>query len=109
MNTRSIFHQILIFRLLRHTRKELQGAPRDNKEFGEDRILFSKQEAMLRAIKAQCDPKDGQKKEIHFDDHWSAYYEKAMEDWNEFYGVYLESPFDHRLQVLQKASQAVKG
>ena len=112
VNTRSIFHQLLIFKLLRVTRKDLQSPPplsspqgATSIQFQEDRVLLSKQEALLRGIKRQCEEKQAEKKEILFAPHWEAYYPRAMEEWNGFYASYLENAFEHRLQVLQKAPQ----
>ncbi len=106
VNTRSIFHQILVFRLLRQTRKQLQSQPVANsKVFEQDRILLTKQEALVRIIKNQAEEKDPAKKRW-FDPHWESYVPRAMEEWNTWMAVYQDDPeetMNHKLQVLAKS------
>ncbi len=106
VNTRSIFHQILVFRLLRQTRKQLQSQPVANsKVFEQDRILLTKQEALVRVIKNQAEEKDPAKKRW-FDPHWESYVPRAMEEWNTWMAVYQDDPeetMNHKLQVLAKS------
>ncbi len=106
VNTRSIFQQILVFRLLRQTRKQLQSQPVANsKIFEQDRILLTKQEALIRVIKMQADEKDPAKKRW-FDPHWESYVPRAMEEWNTWMTTYQDDPEEmahHKLQMLAKS------
>ena len=55
-NTRSIFYQFLVFKLLRVSRKDLQnGEVQNSKVFDQDRMLLTKQEAIVRIIKKQLE------------------------------------------------------
>ncbi len=109
VNTRSIYHQILVFRLLRQSRKQLQSQPSVStvsKVFEQDRILLTKQEALIRAIKLQTEEKEISKKKS-FDPHLEVYATKAMEEWQGWMVTYNDCTVDevlqHKLQVMVKA------
>ena len=100
----NIFQQFLVFKLLRHTRKQLQSAPPNpsNKVFDQDRILLTKQEALIRTIKRQCKEKDASLK-CDFDPHLESYYERAIADFEGYMEKYKNDPeSDFKLQVIVK-------
>lgn len=105
VNTRSIFQQLLVFKLLRMTRKQLQSPPPTPtpKVFDQDRLLLSKQEALVRTVKQQAEEKDPSLKR-EYDPHWETYVPKALEDFNLWMNKYNDNPEEpHKLQVVAKA------
>ncbi len=109
-NTRSVFMQLLVFKLLRCTRRVLQSQPPQHaslermRAFEQDRLLLTRQEALLRSVKRQLDEPDAANKH-DFDTRLEVYAPRMLEEFDMWMSRYNDDQDDaltHKLSLLAK-------
>lgn len=124
-NTRSVFLQLLVFRLLRTSRHQLQSQvsarfcccssahcsqppslPADQmRVFEQDRLLLTRLETLLRTIKFQVEHKESPPQ---FDRHLEVYVARMQEEYNLWSTMYNEDEDEaklHKLSIVSRAPQ----